>query len=118
MCRALAVLCAAPDAERLSELKRALVSANWELVGGATGLDELASQVRELSPHVVVIDGLQPEARARVREMSATARIVVVEGRSPLEEAEATDDRVVSAPRSAVREAILGLPSPGGPVLS
>jgi hypothetical protein len=114
MCRALAVLCAAPDPERLAELKRAVVAAQWELVGGATDVDELERQIRELAPHVVVIAGLAAEALRVARAASATIRIVVVTAGS-LEDLE-DDARVVTASRDAVRDAIVGLPAPGGPV--
>jgi AmiR/NasT family two-component response regulator len=106
MCRALRVLCAAPDRERLLALKRATVSAQWELVGGACSLDELVSQVDGVAPDVVVIDaGIGPHAASRVREHRATARIVSVGG--PMRGADAH-----------VREAIMGVPPVGGPVRS
>ena len=42
MCRALKILCAAPDAESLRALKSATVSASWELVGGASTADRIS----------------------------------------------------------------------------
>ncbi len=103
MCRALKILCAAPTPERLAELKRATVTVHWELVGGATSVDELAAQIEEWTPDVVVLDkGFGPDAEARAREVKEAVRIVVVEG--------------VDA--DSIREAILGLPQPGGPVRS
>jgi AmiR/NasT family two-component response regulator len=111
MCRALRVLCAAPDRERLLALKRATVSAQWELVGGACSLDELVSQVDGVAPDVVVIDaGIGPHAASRVREHRATARIVSVGG--PMRGADA------HVGSGAVREAIMGVPPVGGPVRS
>ncbi|HEX2090705.1 MAG TPA: hypothetical protein VHI54_12410 [Actinomycetota bacterium] len=101
MCRALKILCAAPTPERLAEIKRATVSVQWELVGGATSVDEVAAQVEEWNPDVVVLDrGLGPDAETRAREAKDTVRIVVVE----------------AADGDSIREAIIGLPQPGGPV--
>jgi DNA-binding NarL/FixJ family response regulator len=108
MCRALKVLCAAPDRARLSELKRAAVSVHWELVGGATSEDELVNQVDGSAPDVVVIDaGIGEGAAARVRERRPHARIIMVGGRL---------DGVESVSLDGVRDAILGAPPVGGPV--
>jgi hypothetical protein len=57
MCRALKVLCVAEDPEALAELKRAAVSAEWELTPGATGPEEAVRQLHEERPHVVVAFG-------------------------------------------------------------
>jgi DNA-binding NarL/FixJ family response regulator len=112
MCRALKVLCAAPDSERLAELKRAALSVHWELTGGATSSDELVNQVDVLQPDVVVIDtALGPEVAVMVRERRPTARVVAVGG--PLEGADAVADTA-----GAVKEAIIGMPPVGGPVRS
>ena len=74
MCRALKVLCAAEGRERLAVLKRASVGARWELVGGALSVEELARQVVELGPDIVIIEaGLGPEAVACVRGARRTA---------------------------------------------
>ncbi|HXF57070.1 MAG TPA: hypothetical protein VNO34_05790 [Actinomycetota bacterium] len=109
MCRALKVLCAAPTPERLGELKRAAVSAQWELVGGATSVEELGRQVGEWGPDVVVVDGsLGAAAVEAARRARSTVRVVAV-GR--------VDGADLVAPTLAeVRDAILGLPGPGGPV--
>lgn len=109
MCRALTILCAAMDRTRLGELKRASVAVEWELSGGATSLDELAAQVADLRPDVVVVDGaLGPDAVSRAREAKPGVRVVSV---GPLPEA---DEEAASL--EEVRAAILGLPRPGGPV--
>ncbi len=103
MCRALKILCAAPTPERLAELKRATVTVHWELVGGATSVEELAAQIEEWNPDVVVLDkGFGSDGEVRARKVKETVRIVVVEG----------------ADAELVRQAILGLPQPGGPVRS
>jgi len=111
MCRALKVLCAAPDRDRLLELKRAVASVHWELVRGAVNLDELVNQVDQMRPDVIVIDAaLGVNAATRVRERMPNARIVSVGG--PL------DGENAAAEPGTVKEAILGLPPPAGPVRS
>ena len=109
MCRALRVLCAAPGPERLGELRRACVSAVWELVGGVSALDQLAAQVEEWRPDVVVMDAeLGQEAADMVRRVRPSARLV---GIGPVPGADASAPSLFD-----VREAVLGLPQPGGPV--
>lgn len=111
MCRALSVLCAAPDRNRLLELKRAAASVHWELVRGATSVDELVKQIDEARPDVVVIDAaIGSDAALKVRGRMPNARIVSVGG--PLDGANAT------AEAAGVKDAILGLPPPAGPVRS
>src|SRR5438132_7967677 len=109
MCRALKVLCAAGGRERLAALKKASVETHWDLVGGAISVEDLARQVVEFGPDVVVIEaGLGPEAVACVRGARRTARLV---GLGPLPGVDLEVQDV-----DQVRHAILGLPSPGGPV--
>jgi hypothetical protein len=109
MCRALTVLCAAADRDRLGELKRAAVATEWELAGGATSLDELTAHVSDLRPDVVVIDAaLGPDAVTRAKAAKPGVRVVSV---GPLQDA---DEEAASL--DEVRAAILGLPRPGGPV--
>jgi len=111
MCRALRVLCAATSPERLAELRSATVSAHWELVGGATSTPELLLQMEELNPDVVVVhSGLGAEAVAAARALKEGVRIVAV---GDLPGADLSIESI-----QYVREAILGLPRPGGPVLS
>jgi hypothetical protein len=110
MCRALKVLCAAQDADRLIALKRAALSVHWELAGGATSVDELVNQVDGHAPDVVVVDAaLGEDAAIKVRERRPTARIVSVGG--PLEGADA-----FAQTGTSVKQAIVGLPPVGGPV--
>lgn len=109
MCRALTVLCATTDRARLGELKRASVGVEWELAGGATSLEELAAQVADLRPDVVVIDAaLGPEGVSNAKEAKPGVRIVSI-GPLPGADGEA-------ASLEEVRAAILGLPRPGGPI--
>jgi hypothetical protein len=111
MCRTLRVLCAASTPDRLAELKRASVSVHWELVGGATSMAELLLQIEEWKPDVLVVHaGLAAEAVGAVRGMGKRVRIVAIgEVAGADEHAESLQD---------VRQAILGLPPPGGPVRS
>jgi hypothetical protein len=109
VCRSLQVLCAAPDPERLAELKRAAVSVHWELTGGATTLEELRQQAERIQPDVVVIDArLGGNAVGAARQVKPGARVVAVGGE--LEGADAHGDL------DTVKEAILRLSPVGGPV--
>ena len=76
-CRALTVLCAAADPARLAALKRAAVAAEWEVVGGASSIDDLLVQLAERRPNVLVLDsGLGEDAALRARTIVPHARIV------------------------------------------
>jgi len=109
MCRALTVLCAAPGREALGELKRAAVSASWELVGGASSAGELVRQLEDLEPDVVVVDaGLRGVDVAEIRRIRPRARVLAV-GSLDGADREAPD-------LNGVREGILGVPPVGGPV--
>ena len=109
MCRALKLLCAAPGQDRLMNLKRATVSATWELVGGAASLEELGDQVAGWRPDVVVLDAsLGPEAVAAIRSELPRCRIVSV---GAVEGADA-----VAPSLEHVRDTVLGIPKPGGPI--
>jgi hypothetical protein len=109
VCRALKVLCAAPDRERLTALKYAAVSKEYELTGGATDAEALLRQIEELEPDAVVVAHELAGAIEAVRASYPSLRIVVVGA-----EAEAADESV--ADLQGVRSAVLGLPRPGGPV--
>jgi DNA-binding NarL/FixJ family response regulator len=103
------VLCAAPDAESLGALKRASVSATWELVGGASTADELVRQLDHHAPDVVVVDASLPDLDlAAVRRAAPRVRVIAL---GMLDGA----DGVAPTPER-VRDAILGLPPVGGPV--
>ncbi|SRR6266508_282393 len=109
MCRALRVLCGAANRERLAELKRASVGAHWELVGGATSLEELHKQIGEFEPDVVIVDaGLGHGAVQGLRLLGRTVRLVSL-GSLPGADAEVSE-------LGDIRSAVLGLPRPGGPV--
>ena len=109
MCRALKVLCAAPGTDSLRALKGAAVSVSWELVGGATTVDELVRQLDDHSPDVVVVDAALPGVEVgAIRQAAPRARVISL---GTLDGA----DGVAHTPER-VRDAILGLPPVGGPV--
>ena len=76
MCRALKVLCVAEDPAALAALKRAVVSADWELAPGATGPEDAVRQLHEERPHVVVAFGAFEGFVARALEAYPALRIV------------------------------------------
>ena len=106
MCRALKVLCAAASRERLAEMKRATVSVNWELVGGAMSIEELTEQVALHNPDVVVVD--QTLGAPALDAVAATRPLVRL---ISVGEVSGADTRSLDG----VRDAILGI-HPGGPV--
>jgi len=103
------ILCAAPGRDELSALKRAVVSASWELVGGATSAGELLSQLEELRPDVIVVDArVSGVDLGEVRRARPAARVVVL-GVIPGADAEAAEP-------GRLRDAILGVRPVVGPV--
>lgn len=108
MCRAVKVLCVARDAGLLAELKRAAVSADWELTPGATEETEALRQVHEERPHVLVVFG--PFDRLVRRAVEASPGLRVVADRDV-----GVGSEVVGG-LDAVRAAVRGRPHPGGPV--
>ena len=108
MCRALRVLCVAPDAEALAALRRATVSTEWELIGGATTEAEALRQLHEERPHVVVVFGPFDGFVERALEAYPALRVVA--------------DRALPGASTVVggldevRPAVLGRARPGGPV--
>lgn len=108
MCRALKVLCVAPDPEALAALKRAAVSADWELTPGAVSVQEALTQLDTERPHVVVVVGGFEGLVASVREAQPFVRIVT--------DRDLPGATVVAASLEEVRGAVKALPRPGGPV--
>ncbi|MCI0636104.1 MAG: hypothetical protein L0206_19635 [Actinobacteria bacterium] len=106
VCTALRVLCVATDARTLDELKRAAVSAEWELAPGATDEDDALRQLREDNVHVAVVFG--PFEGFVRRALGSVPTLRIVSDR-PLRGAS-----VVVASLDAVRSAVLGVPRAGG----
>lgn len=111
MCRARRVLCVAPDRDRLSAVKRAAVSADWELSPGATDERAALEQLEAERPHVVVVvDGLGV-FDGFVRETRRRHPFLRIVADRPLPEAS-----VVVTNLGDLRAAIEGLPRPAGPI--
>lgn len=105
MCRALKVLCVAPDREALQGLKAAAVSAEWELTAGATSPEEALRQLHEERPHVVVVFGSFDDFIARALDAYPALRVVSNHA--------ATGASVVVSDAGEVRDAVLGRQRPG-----
>jgi hypothetical protein len=108
MCRAVTVLCVAPDAERLQELKRATVAAEWELAPGAIETREALDQLDSYRPHALVVSGAFEEL------------VALAAGRFPAITIVADHEMpgvttVVTGPTD-VRAALRAQRRPGGPV--
>lgn len=108
MCRSLKVLCVAESREALAALKRAAISADWELAPGAATEREALVQLESDRPHVVVAFGDLAGFVARARELFPYLRIVT--------DRDLPGATVVAASLEEVRGAVKGLPRPGGPV--
>jgi hypothetical protein len=108
MCRALTVLCVAPDEDALQALKLATVSAEWELAPGATSEEAALTQVETERPHVLVVFGDFDGLVARVRESAPLIRIVA--------DRDVPGATAVAGSYDDVRRLVKGLPRPGGPV--
>ena len=108
MCRALVVLCVAPDPESLIALKAAAVSAEWELAPGAADRRSALDQIDAVRPHVLVAFGDQHDLVRIVRERFPAMRIVTDRG--------TPGATVVATSMDEVRGMVLGMPRPGGPV--
>ena len=104
MCRALKVLCVATDADALRELKRATVSADWELAPGATDDAAALRQLHEERPHIVVAFG--PFERFVATALDAYPATRVIADRE-------MPGAVVVGSLDEVRPAVLGRPRPG-----
>ena len=108
MCRAATVLCVAPDAERLGELKRAAVAAEWELARGATDMREALDQVDAVRPHAMAVFGPFEELVALVSERFPAMTIVA--------DREMPGATTVVEGLPDVRAALREQRRPGGPV--
>jgi len=110
MCRSLQVLCVAGGRPSLQALKRAAVAQEWELTPGATTMKEALDQLDERKPHVLIAWGHFADLVREARDRFPTLRIIAV-GRRPIPEADVNLTAI-----NGVRNAILGIPPPGGPV--
>ena len=103
------VLCVAEDAEGLTVLERAAVSAEWELIPGATNEADALDRIDAERPHVLVVFGSYANLVAMARERSPQLRIVA--------DRDLPGATIVAASREEVRQLVLGPTRPGGPVL-
>lgn len=108
MCRALKVLCVAPDRESLVALKNAAVSAEWELAPGATTEADAVGQMDAERPHILVAFGPYEGLVELARERFPGMRIVA--------DRDSPGATVVATSLEEVRGLIKGIPRPGGPV--
>jgi hypothetical protein len=108
MCRAVKVLCVAPDDEALLALKKATVSAEWELAPGATGLREALDQIDAERPHVLVAFGPFEALVAMAGERFPGMRIVT--------DRDTPGATSVATSLEEVRGLVLAGPRPAGPV--
>jgi hypothetical protein len=108
VCRALKVLCVAADRERLSAVKRAAVSPDWELCPGATDEVEAIRQIEQERPHVLIAFGPFGDLVGRVSERHPGMRIVT--------DRDMPGATVVAASLEEARSLVKREPRPGGPV--
>jgi hypothetical protein len=108
VCRALTVLCVAPDRQALADLKRAAVAADWELAPGTTDERDAMAQLAAVRPQVLVVFGASEQLVSDARSAYPSLRIVA--------DRALPGATVVVTSLREVRGAIQGLPRPGGPV--
>ena len=108
MCRALKVLCLAPDRDALVALKNAAVSAEWELASGATTEADAIGQIDAERPHVLVVFGSFERVVSLARERFPAMRIVT--------DRDTPGATVVATSLQEVRGLLTASPRPGGPV--
>jgi hypothetical protein len=110
MCRAMKVLCVAPDEDALAELRRATSAAEWELTAGATDETVALGVVDRERPHAMVVFGGYERLVELVRDRFPAMRIVADRDMRGA-------DAVASSPEE-VRGVLRALSTPTGPVTS
>ena len=108
MCRAVKVLCVAPDLDALRTLKNATVSAEWELAPGAVDLRGALDQIDAERPHILVAFGPFEELVALASKRFPGMRVVT--------DRDTPGATVVATSMEDVRGLLHGAPRPGGPV--
>jgi hypothetical protein len=108
MCRALRVLCVAQDPATLTELRKAAISAEWELAPGATTESDAIGLIDAERPHTLVVFGPFERLVALARERFPAMRIVA--------DRDVPGATVVASSLEEVRGLVKELPRPGGPV--
>ena len=108
MCRALTLLCVAPDDAALAALKLAAVSAEWELAPGATQERDALDQIDAYRPQAMVAFGPLERLVELVREGFPGMGIIT--------DRDTPGATAVATSLEEVRGLVNGLPRPGGPV--
>jgi hypothetical protein len=108
MCRAVKVLCVAPDRAQLVALKQDVVAAEWELCPGATDLRGALDQLDAERPHAMVAFGPFVGLVALTADRFPGMRIVT--------DRAMPGAGVVVETGSEARAALREQPRPGGPV--
>ncbi|MDP9119476.1 MAG: hypothetical protein M3M93_04245 [Actinomycetota bacterium] len=109
MCRAVKVLCVAPDREALQALRLATTAADWELTPGATNEIDALGLVDAERPHVMVAFGMYEELVSLVRDRFPAMRIVT--------DRDTPGTSAVASSRDDVRDLLRSLARPGGPIV-
>jgi hypothetical protein len=102
------LLCVADSRDRLDEVKRAVVSAEWELCPGATTVEEAAAQLDAERPHVLIALGSFADLVRTARDRFPALRIVT--------DRELPESDAVVASLGQLRDVIRSAPPIGGPV--
>jgi hypothetical protein len=108
VCRALKVLCVASDRESLMRLKKAAVSAEWELAPGATNEADAIGQIDAERPHILVAFGPYERLVALVGERFPGMRVIA--------DRDTPGATEVATSLGEIRGLLKGSPRPGGPV--
>lgn len=103
------MLCVAQDEGSLRELKAASVSAEWELVAGATDEREAMDQIDAERPHAMVVFGPFERLVHLTRERFPHLRMVT--------DRDTPGASAVASSLKEVRGLLRSVPRPGGPVL-
>jgi hypothetical protein len=110
MCRAVKVLCVAPDRDTLKSLKAAALSVEWELAAGAVGEDDALAQIDAEHPHVLIAFGTSEQLVATARRRFPGLRIIA--------DRDLPGATAVATSLEEVRGLVSGAPRPGGPIRS
>jgi hypothetical protein len=110
VCRAVKVLCVAPDEDALRALRLATTAAEWELTPGATDESGALGVIDAERPHAIVVFGDYERLVSLVRERFPAMRIVT--------DRDAPGTSGVAPSREEVRELLRSLARPGGPIVN
>ena len=108
MCTAVRIVVAAADRERRLELRRAVVTAEWEVVGEAGGPDAAYAEAVERRARFLVLDASAagPRPEVLVRRLRSTSPDALVVG---VGEVAGVDATVADGALDGLREVMAGL---------